>query len=66
MLMRSKGLIGPIELFQSFFALIKCPDKLLLKTLYTHLINDAKKIKTKQRNFKLCSVKFYSLMQLFK
>lgn len=55
MLIRGKGLIEPIPLFQAFFALIKCPDKLLRKTLYTHMLNDAKKIKTKQRNFKLCS-----------
>jgi protein SDA1 len=54
MLIRSKNLIEPIALFEVFFSLLKCPDKGLRKTLYTHMAGDARKIKTKQKNHKLC------------
>jgi protein SDA1 len=56
MLMRSKSLIDPVPLFQTFFSLMKCQDKNLRKFLYTHLMNDVKKIKTKVKNYKLLSV----------
>lgn len=56
MLMRSKSLIEPIPLVEVFFSLMKCPDKTLRKTLFDHMLNDIKKIKTKLKNYKLCSV----------
>jgi protein SDA1 len=56
MLMRGKSLIEPIPLFEVFFTLIKCQDKQLRKTLFEHMLNDIKKIKTKLKNFRLCTV----------
>ena len=56
MLMRSKNLIEPVPLFETFFSLMKCQDKALRKFLYTHLLNDAKKIKTKLKKYKLSTV----------
>jgi protein SDA1 len=56
MLIRSKNLIEPIPLIETFFTLIKCQDKQLRKTLFEHILNDIKKIKTKLKNYKLCSV----------
>lgn len=55
-LMRSKSLIKPVPLFETFFSLMKCQDKALRKFLYTNMLNDAKHIKTKQKNYKLSSV----------
>ena len=54
-LIRNKNLILPIPVFELFFFLFKCNDKLLRKTLYTQLLNDVKKIKTKFKNYKLMS-----------
>ncbi len=63
MLIRSKNLIEPITLFQTFFLLMKCQDKTLRKFLYTHMLNEVKKIKTKLRNHKLCTVKLLILQR---
>ena len=54
--MRGKGLIEPLPLYEIFFSLIRCQDKTLRQTLFEHLLNDIKKIKTKLKNFKLCTV----------
>lgn len=54
-LMRSKNLIEPISLFDTFFSLMKCQDKNLRKFLYEHMLNDVKKIKLKNKDHKLCS-----------
>ena len=56
MLLRTKNLIEPKPLFEIFFTLIKCQDKLLRKTLFEHMLNDVKRIKTKLKNYKLLSV----------
>jgi protein SDA1 len=56
MLLRSKNLIEPVPLFDTFFSLMKCQDKALRTDLYTHMVNDVKKIKTKLKNYKLCTV----------
>lgn len=66
MLIRGKNLIEPIPLFEIFFSLIKCQDKELRKTLFTHMLNDVKKIKTKLKNYKLCSVIFKKEIMFFK
>ena len=54
-LIRNKNLILPLPVFELFFFLFKLNDKLLRKTLYTQLVNDVKKIKTKYKNYKLIS-----------
>ena len=56
MLLRGKNLIEPVPLFDTFFSLMKCQDKELRIDLYTHMLNDVKKIKTKLKNQKLCTV----------
>lgn len=62
MLMRSKSLIEPVALFQTFFSLMKCQDKALRKFLYTYMLNEAKRIKTKLKNYKILSVCYFILL----
>lgn len=57
MLIRNKNLIEPVPLFEVFFSLIKCPNKSLRKALFTHMLNDVRRIKTKLKNYKQCSVR---------
>jgi protein SDA1 len=52
LLIRNKNLIEPMYIFELAFFLFKCKDKLLRSTLYTHLINDVKKMKTKLKAHK--------------
>ena len=54
-LIRNKNLIEPIPIFELFFFLFKCNDKLLRSTIYSQLISDVKKIKMKYKNYKLIS-----------
>jgi protein SDA1 len=54
-LIRNKNLIEPIPIFELFFFLFKCNDKLLRTTIYSQLISDVKKIKMKYKNYKLIS-----------
>ncbi|XP_062507467.1 protein SDA1 homolog isoform X2 [Corticium candelabrum] len=43
-MIRNKGLVRPIRLFELFFELFRCQDKLLRKTLYLHIVSDVKNI----------------------
>ncbi|KAM9450396.1 protein SDA1 homolog [Clarias gariepinus] len=52
-LLRNKDLIHPTSLLELFFELLRCHDKLLRKTLYTHIVTDIKNINAKHKNNKL-------------
>uniref|UniRef100_A0A8C6KJI8 Protein SDA1 n=1 Tax=Nothobranchius furzeri TaxID=105023 RepID=A0A8C6KJI8_NOTFU len=52
-LLRNKDLIDPTELLELFFELLRCHDKLLRKTLYTHIVSDIKNINAKHKNNKV-------------
>ncbi|MED6232113.1 Protein SDA1 [Ataeniobius toweri] len=52
-LLRNKDLIDPTGLLELFFELLRCHDKLLRKTLYTHIVTDIKGINAKHKNNKV-------------
>ncbi|XP_043400716.1 protein SDA1 homolog isoform X6 [Chelonia mydas] len=52
-LLRNKNLINPTSLLELFFELLRCHDKLLRKTLYTHIVTDIKNINAKHKNNKV-------------
>ncbi|XP_014842861.1 protein SDA1 homolog [Poecilia latipinna] len=52
-LLRNKDLIDPTILLELFFELLRCHDKLLRKTLYTHIVTDIKNINAKHKNNKI-------------
>ncbi|XP_036859202.2 protein SDA1 homolog isoform X1 [Manis javanica] len=52
-LLRNKNLINPTSLLELFFELLRCHDKLLRKTLYTHIVTDVKNINAKHKNNKV-------------
>ncbi|MED6290061.1 Protein SDA1 [Characodon lateralis] len=52
-LLRNKDLIDPTGLLELFFELLRCHDKLLRKTLYTHIVMDIKGINAKHKNNKV-------------
>ncbi|KAG7499171.1 SDA1-like [Solea senegalensis] len=52
-LLRNKDLIDPTGLLELFFELLRCHDKLLRKTLYTHIVADIKNINSKHKNNKV-------------
>ncbi|XP_068609391.1 protein SDA1 homolog [Brachionichthys hirsutus] len=52
-LLRNKDLIDPSGLLELFFELLRCRDKLLRKTLYTHIVADIKNINAKHKNNKI-------------
>ncbi|XP_029301366.1 protein SDA1 homolog [Cottoperca gobio] len=52
-LLRNKDLIDPTSLLELFFELLRCHDKLLRKTLYTHIVADIKNINAKHKNNKV-------------
>ncbi|KAM3599533.1 uncharacterized protein V6R79_007514 [Siganus canaliculatus] len=52
-LLRNKELIDPTGLLELFFELLRCHDKLLRKTLYTHIVTDIKNINAKHKNNKV-------------
>ncbi|XP_061603472.1 protein SDA1 homolog [Phyllopteryx taeniolatus] len=54
-LLRNKDLIDPTSLLELFFELLRCHDKLLRKTLYTHIVADIKNINAKHKNNKVNS-----------
>ncbi|XP_061657027.1 protein SDA1 homolog [Syngnathoides biaculeatus] len=54
-LLRNKDLIDPTGLLELFFELLRCHDKLLRKTLYTHIVSDIKNINAKHKNNKVNS-----------
>eukprot|EP00069_Balaena_mysticetus_P006619 bmy_18618T0 len=47
------NLINPSSLLELFFELLRCHDKLLRKTLYTHIVTDIKNINAKHKNNKV-------------
>ncbi|KAM8808232.1 protein SDA1 homolog [Eudromia elegans] len=53
MLLRNKNLINPTSLLELFFQLLRCHDKLLRKTLYTHIVTDIKNVNAKHKNNKI-------------
>ncbi|XP_069482396.1 protein SDA1 homolog [Ambystoma mexicanum] len=52
-MLRNKNLINPTVLLELFFELLRCHDKLLRKTLYTHIVSDIKNINAKHKNNKV-------------
>ncbi|KAJ8286649.1 hypothetical protein GJAV_G00041560 [Gymnothorax javanicus] len=52
-LLRNKDLINPTSLLELFFELLRCQDKLLRKTLFTHIVADIKNINAKHKNNKV-------------
>ncbi|KAM9307184.1 protein SDA1 homolog [Pholidichthys leucotaenia] len=52
-LLRNKDLIDPSGLLELFFELLRCHDKLLRKTLYTHIVTDIKNINSRHKNNKV-------------
>ncbi|XP_028318497.1 protein SDA1 homolog [Gouania willdenowi] len=52
-LLRNKDLINASRLLELFFELLRCHDKLLRKTLYTHIVSDIKNINAKHKNNKV-------------
>ncbi|XP_030046506.1 protein SDA1 homolog isoform X1 [Microcaecilia unicolor] len=52
-MLRNKDLINPTSLLELFFELLRCHDKLLRKTLYTHIVTDIKNINSKHKNNKV-------------
>uniref|UniRef100_A0AAX7VP46 Protein SDA1 n=1 Tax=Astatotilapia calliptera TaxID=8154 RepID=A0AAX7VP46_ASTCA len=52
-LLRNKDLIDASGLLELFFELLRCHDKLLRKTLYTHIVADIKNINAKHKNNKV-------------
>ncbi|XP_077332642.1 LOW QUALITY PROTEIN: protein SDA1 homolog [Lithobates pipiens] len=54
-MLRNKDLISPSVLLELFFELFRCHDKLLRKTLYTHIVTDIKNINAKHKNNKVNS-----------
>ncbi|KAM4719620.1 protein SDA1 homolog [Anableps anableps] len=55
-LLRNKDLIDPTVLLELFFELLRCHDKLLRKTLYTHIVADIKNINAKHKNNKMNTI----------
>lgn len=56
MLLRNKDMITPHSLFKLFFELLRCPDKLLRKSLYNFIVQDIKNLNHKHKNNKLNKV----------
>lgn len=56
MLLRNKGLISPIKVLELFFKLLRAKDKLLRKTLYSHIVTDIKNVNAKHKNNKINTV----------
>ncbi|KAM4810267.1 protein SDA1 homolog [Rhinophrynus dorsalis] len=52
-MLRNKDLINPSVILELFFELLRCHDKLLRKTLYTHIVTDIKNINAKHKNNKV-------------
>ncbi|KAG9463799.1 hypothetical protein GDO78_021053 [Eleutherodactylus coqui] len=52
-MLRNKDLISPSVVLELFFELLRCQDKLLRKTLYTHIVTDIKNINSKHKNNKV-------------
>ncbi|XP_067846427.1 protein SDA1 homolog [Heptranchias perlo] len=55
-LLRNKNLLNPTSLLELFFELLRCRDKLLRKTLYTHIVTDIKNINAKHKNNKVNTI----------
>uniref|UniRef100_A0A8C1IW94 Protein SDA1 n=1 Tax=Cyprinus carpio TaxID=7962 RepID=A0A8C1IW94_CYPCA len=64
-LLRNKDLLSPTSLLGLFFELLRCHDKLLRKTLYTHIVTDIKNINAKHKNNKLNTVSHFCMTFTF-
>ncbi|XP_067413135.1 protein SDA1 homolog isoform X2 [Emydura macquarii macquarii] len=62
-LLRNKNLINPTSLLELFFELLRCHDKLLRKTLYTHIVTDIKNINAKHKNNKVNTNFMYTMLR---
>eukprot|EP00047_Mylnosiga_fluctuans_P003731 m.230644 g.230644 ORF g.230644 m.230644 type:complete len:691 (-) comp12092_c0_seq1:145-2217(-) len=49
-LMRNRDLVAPTGLLELFFKLFRCHDKSLREMLYTHIVQDIKRINAKHKN----------------
>ncbi|XP_036619696.1 protein SDA1 homolog isoform X2 [Trichosurus vulpecula] len=63
MLLRNRNLINPTSLLELFFELLRCHDKLLRKTLYTHIVTDIKNINAKHKNNKVNVNFMYTMLR---
>ncbi|XP_053559374.1 protein SDA1 homolog [Bombina bombina] len=52
-MLRNKDLVSPSVILELFFELLRCHDKLLRTTLYTHIVTDIKNINAKHKNNKV-------------
>jgi len=57
-MLRRKGLVPATTLLELCFRLLRCPDKLLRKTLYNYIVSDIKQVNSKHKNARLNSVCF--------
>ncbi|KAM3832143.1 protein SDA1 homolog [Vipera latastei] len=55
-LLRNKNLINPTSLLELFFELLRCHDKFLRKTLYTHIVTDIKNVNAKHKNNRMNTI----------
>ncbi|CAJ0940921.1 unnamed protein product [Ranitomeya imitator] len=62
-MLRNKDLISPAVLLELFFELLRCQDKLLRKTLYTHIVTDIKNINAKHKNNKVNTNFMYTMLR---
>ena len=49
MQLQNRGLIRSEEVFQLFFRLLRCPDKALREVLYSHIVNDIRRLNRKRK-----------------
>jgi len=56
MLLRNKSLVSPLKVLELFFKLLRAKDKLLRKTLYSHIVTDIKNVNAKHKNNKINTV----------
>ncbi|GJP70415.1 hypothetical protein CLOP_g1359, partial [Closterium sp. NIES-67] len=49
-LLRNRQLLGPTDLIPHFFRLFRCPDKALRKLVFSHIVNDIRRLNQKHRN----------------
>ncbi|CAI7808189.1 unnamed protein product [Closterium sp. NIES-54] len=49
-LLRNRQLLGPTDLIPHFFRLFRCPDKALRKLVFSHIVNDIRRLNQKHRH----------------
>mmetsp|Transcript_46499 Transcript_46499/g.53605 ORF Transcript_46499/g.53605 Transcript_46499/m.53605 type:complete len:782 (-) Transcript_46499:135-2480(-) len=53
MVMRNKNQIDPVRILPLFFKLFRCQDKMLRQTIFSHIVNDIKRINQSKQNQKV-------------